>query len=96
MSAIIKHALLSYPLNTILMDTSPDLQQQAQKLLDQMPAEILQQVVSLLEVLQQTLSSPPESDTQPTKKKYDFSDLAGQLEWKGNALQTQRALRDEW
>ena len=78
------------------MNTSPDLRQQAQKLLDQMPAEILQQVVNLLEAFQQTLSAPSESDPQPTQKNYDFSDLAGQLGWKGNVLQTQRALRDEW
>ncbi len=30
---------------------------------------------------------------QPT---YDFSDLAGQLTWRGDAVTTQRALRDEW
>lgn len=29
-------------------------------------------------------------------KKYDFSDLAGKLEWKGDALKEQRKLRDEW
>ena len=30
------------------------------------------------------------------RKKYDFSDLTGRLSWNGNALQTQRALRNEW
>jgi len=30
------------------------------------------------------------------KKNYDFSDLTGQLEWKGDALAEQKKLRDEW
>ena len=30
------------------------------------------------------------------KRKYDFSDLVGKLKWKGDALEMQRALRDEW
>ena len=29
-------------------------------------------------------------------KKYDFSSLAGRLQWKGNAVEEQRKLRDEW
>jgi hypothetical protein len=29
-------------------------------------------------------------------QKYRFSDLAGNLEWKGDAVAQQRALRDEW
>jgi hypothetical protein len=33
----------------------------------------------------------------PKKKKpLDFSDLAGKLKWTGDALDTQRSLRDEW
>ena len=27
---------------------------------------------------------------------YDFSDLAGKLAWRGDAVREQRALRDEW
>jgi hypothetical protein len=27
---------------------------------------------------------------------YDFSDLAGQLQWQGDAVSVQRMLRDEW
>ena len=30
------------------------------------------------------------------KPNYDFSDLAGRLTWQGDAVATQRALRDEW
>jgi hypothetical protein len=31
-----------------------------------------------------------------TKPLYDFSDLAGKLQWEGNAVEEQRLLRDEW
>jgi hypothetical protein len=30
------------------------------------------------------------------KRKYDFSDLVGKLSWHGNAVDTQRELRNEW
>lgn len=36
-----------------------------------------------------------ESKNKP-ENKYDFSDLAGKLKWPGDALETQKALRDEW
>jgi hypothetical protein len=29
-------------------------------------------------------------------KKYDFRDLAGSLQWRGDALVQQRSLRNEW
>jgi len=29
-------------------------------------------------------------------KKYDFSDIAGKLQWNGDPLEVQRTLRDEW
>lgn len=38
---------------------------------------------------------PLEVKKEP-QKKYDFSDLIGTLEWKGDALAEQRKLRDEW
>lgn len=31
-----------------------------------------------------------------SKRKYNFSDLLGKLEWNGDALHEQRRLRDEW
>ena len=31
-----------------------------------------------------------------TENNYDFSDIAGKLEWQGDAVQEQRAIRDEW
>lgn len=33
---------------------------------------------------------------EKAEKKYDFSDLAGKLQWKGDAVEEQRKLRDEW
>jgi len=33
---------------------------------------------------------------QPNGSEYDFADVAGQLQWQGDALQEQRKLRDEW
>lgn len=33
---------------------------------------------------------------EPQPRQYDFSDLAGKLEWKGDAVTQQRLLRDEW
>lgn len=35
-------------------------------------------------------------ESNETKKKYDFSDLYGKLDWKGDAVAEQRKLRDEW
>lgn len=34
--------------------------------------------------------------TSAAKSHYDFSDLAGQLRWAGDALAEQRTLRNEW
>ncbi len=31
-----------------------------------------------------------------SKKNYDFSDLLGKLQWKGDALKEQQQLRNEW
>lgn len=42
----------------------------------------------------QTVNSGKVSYNGP--QKYQFSDLAGQLEWDGDAVAQQRALRDEW
>ncbi len=29
-------------------------------------------------------------------QKYNFSDIAGKLEWRGDAVEEQRKIRDEW
>jgi len=33
---------------------------------------------------------------EEVKTKYDFSDLAGKLQWKGDAVQIQRRMRNAW
>lgn len=38
----------------------------------------------------------PVEEKKETIKKYDFSDLVGKLQWKGDAVAEQRKLRDEW
>jgi hypothetical protein len=38
----------------------------------------------------------PIEEKEEPQKRYDFSDLAGKLEWKGDAVAEQRKLRDEW
>lgn len=39
---------------------------------------------------------PSQPTPLATGKKYDFSDLAGQLTWQGDALAEQQRVRDEW
>jgi hypothetical protein len=39
--------------------------------------------------------NPASPQTAPSPK-YDFSNLVGKLQWQGDAIATQRALRDEW
>ena len=39
---------------------------------------------------------PLDEPLTETKKKYDFSQFAGKMEWKGDAVAEQRKLRDEW
>jgi hypothetical protein len=34
--------------------------------------------------------------TKKTDASYHFSDLCGTINWKGDAVATQRSLRDEW
>lgn len=38
----------------------------------------------------------PVSKTDKKQNTYDFSNLAGKLSWRGDAVTIQRKLRDEW
>jgi hypothetical protein len=38
----------------------------------------------------------PSNEGHPKPGQYDFSDLTGRLEWRGDAVGQQRLLRDEW
>ena len=35
-------------------------------------------------------------DERTKEKQYNFSQLSGRLKWKGNAVEEQQKLRDEW
>ena len=48
---------------------------------------------SLYELILLPVESPR---TDETETGYDFSDLAGRLMWKGDAVAAQRSIRDEW
>jgi hypothetical protein len=38
----------------------------------------------------------PAAPHTPPSPKYDFSNLVGKLQWQGDAIATQRELRDDW
>ena len=54
------------------------------------PTQMAPGVVNLVVVVNPATAAP---NPQPS---YDFSDLAGQLTWQGDAIAAQRTLRDEW
>ncbi|MCY6491826.1 hypothetical protein [Leptolyngbya sp. GGD] len=54
------------------------------------PTELSSGQVDIVVIVNPSLSSTGQ------KASYDFSDLAGQLDWQGDAMVMQRALRDEW
>ena len=41
-------------------------------------------------------SKKTEKDSSKRSPNYRFSDLCGKLSWKGDAVATQRSIRDEW
>lgn len=49
------------------------------------------------QTLYELILLPVESAGNPEEgARHDFSDLAGRLQWKGDAVAEQRALRGEW
>ncbi len=38
----------------------------------------------------------PEENDDKISQQYDFSDVAGKLEWRGEAVEEQRKIRNEW
>ena len=53
------------------------------------PTQLAASNVEVIIVLQPTQSARPD-------QKYDLSDLVGKLQWQGDAVAVQKALRDEW
>jgi hypothetical protein len=54
-------------------------------------SEQLAAIKAFLKALKVNFKASPQQLT-----KFDFSDIAGQLEWKGNAVEEQKKLRAEW
>ncbi len=54
-----------------------------------LPTQLPEGIIELVVVI-----NPIQEKTKTGK--YDFSDLAGKLTWRGDAVATQRSLRDEW
>lgn len=42
------------------------------------------------------VSTPTLRNKKQNKPRYDFSDLVGKLQWRGDAVTEQRRMRDEW
>ncbi|MGB4115810.1 MAG: hypothetical protein WBK51_04590 [Polaromonas sp.] len=59
--------------------------------LDQPPANLSHARV-LVVVDDEFLTAPP----MPAAKRYEFADLAGKLQWRGDAVKAQRGQRDAW
>ncbi len=56
---------------------------------------VLLQLLKSLDYVK-VVSEPTQQIKNAPKPKYDFSDLSGKLQWKGDAVAEQQKLRDEW
>lgn len=57
---------------------------------------LIEMDVDVVLVIQEKETKPNSKSSQKEKDKFNFSDLYGKLEWKGNALAEQRKIRAEW
>jgi hypothetical protein len=68
--------------------------------IERSPDDLVRAILELLKVWQRQQSQQMLSSHFPkanaSQSKYDFSDLAGRLTWRGNAVAVQKELRDEW
>ena len=61
------------------------------------PTMFIEKNVEVVLVIQEKEETAIKNEeTINTKKKYDFSNLYGKLEWKGDALSEQKKIRSEW
>lgn len=61
------------------------------------PTMLIEKNVEVVLVIQEKEETAIKNEeTINTKKKYDFSNLYGKLEWKGDALAEQKKIRSEW
>ncbi len=68
--------------------------QQVLQELETMSPSMLSQVLTFMRYLK--FQGQTDCMTMMSSGCYDFSDLAGKLLWRGDAVATQRQLRDEW
>ena len=54
------------------------------------------QLLAFLETLDYVQVVLDKKEKKEKKARYDFADLVGKLEWKGDAVTQQRLLSDEW
>lgn len=59
-------------------------------------SEVVQAALQLLEKQEISGILPSVLAENQSEKSYNFADLAGKLTWKGDAVEMQRNLRDEW
>lgn len=61
------------------------------------PTTLIEKNVDVILVIQEKEEASQEKNRgKKIKKKYDFSQLYGKLEWKGDALVEQKKIRSEW
>ncbi len=60
--------------------------------INQLPEDRLVELLAFIEFL----NYKEQHQSSQSMMRYDFSDLSGQLQWQGNALQEQKKLRNEW
>lgn len=60
--------------------------------INQLPENRLLELLAFIEFL----NYKEQHQSSQSIARYDFSDLSGQLQWQGNALQEQKKLRNEW
>jgi hypothetical protein len=60
--------------------------------INQLPEHRLIELLAFIEFL----NYKEQHQSSQSTTRYDFSDLSGQLQWQGNALQEQKKLRNEW
>lgn len=78
------------------MQSTFEIQQRVQVLLARLPAQSLEGLLFLLETLVPKEEGEIQTSTKTIADRYDFSDLTGRLSWRGDVIEEQRALRDEW
>jgi hypothetical protein len=78
------------------MQSALDMQRRVELLMAQLPVGALEGLVTFLEILVRQDEGGRQIAGDGIVAHYDFSDLTGRLSWRGDAVEVQRVLRDEW